>query len=77
MHEEFVAKETPESAEEALPLVRRPVYEVHIEAFEGPLDLLLHLIREHEHEIRPLTLNWLGRVHCRRVHGGAGKPGER
>jgi len=37
-------------------LVRRPVYEVHLDAFEGPLDLLLHLIREHEIDIYDIPI---------------------
>jgi segregation and condensation protein A len=38
------------------PLVKRPVYEVRLEAFEGPLDLLLHLIREHEIDIYDIPI---------------------
>jgi segregation and condensation protein A len=37
-------------------LVRRPVYEVKLEAFEGPLDLLLHLIRENEIDIYDIPI---------------------
>ncbi|MBN2566032.1 MAG: segregation/condensation protein A [Candidatus Eisenbacteria bacterium] len=37
-------------------LVRRPVYEVRLDAFEGPLDLLLHLIREHEIDIYDIPI---------------------
>lgn len=37
-------------------LVRRPAYEVRLEAFEGPLDLLLHLIREHEIDIYDIPI---------------------
>jgi segregation and condensation protein A len=37
-------------------LVRRPTYEVRLDAFEGPLDLLLHLIREHEIDIYDIPL---------------------
>ena len=40
----------------ALPLVKRPTYEVRLEAFEGPLDLLLHLIREHEIDIYDIPI---------------------
>lgn len=37
-------------------LVIRPTYEVRIEAFEGPMDLLLHLIREHEIDIYDIPI---------------------
>jgi segregation and condensation protein A len=37
-------------------MVRRPVYEVRLDAFEGPLDLLLHLIREHEIDIYDIPI---------------------
>jgi segregation and condensation protein A len=56
VHEEPVGGDTPESSEEALPLVIRPTYEVRLEAFEGPLDLLLHLIREHEIDIYDIPI---------------------
>jgi len=42
--------------EERPVLVRRPVYEVRLEAFEGPLDLLLHLIRENEIDIYDIPI---------------------
>jgi len=43
--------------DEAAPaLVRRPVYKVRLEAFEGPLDLLLHLIRENEIDIYDIPI---------------------
>lgn len=42
--------------DEAGLLVRRPAYEVKLEAFEGPLDLLLHLIREHEIDIYDIPI---------------------
>lgn len=32
------------------------VYNVHLEAFEGPLDLLLHLIRKNELDIRDIPI---------------------
>ncbi|MFH1864342.1 MAG: segregation/condensation protein A, partial [Candidatus Eisenbacteria bacterium] len=44
-----------EFAQEA-PVVHRPVYEVRLDAFEGPLDLLLHLIREHEIDIYDIPI---------------------
>jgi chromatin segregation and condensation protein Rec8/ScpA/Scc1 (kleisin family)/tRNA nucleotidyltransferase/poly(A) polymerase len=44
------------SEEPARPLVQRPVYEVRLDAFEGPLDLLLHLIREHEIDIYDIPI---------------------
>jgi len=44
------------TAEDEPTLVRRPVYEVRLEAFEGPLDLLLHLIREHEIDIYDIPI---------------------
>lgn len=56
MREDLIERETVETADEALPLVRRPVYEVRLEAFEGPLDLLLHLIREHEIDIYDIPI---------------------
>jgi segregation and condensation protein A len=40
----------------ALGLVRRPAYEVRIDAFEGPMDLLLHLIREQEIDIHDIPI---------------------
>jgi len=49
--------EAPERVEDTRPtLVRRPVYEVKLDAFEGPLDLLLHLIREHEIDIYDIPI---------------------
>jgi len=41
---------------EGVPLVHRPSYEVRLDAFEGPLDLLLHLIREHEIDIYDIPI---------------------
>jgi len=47
----------PASAQERRPqLVRRPVYQVRLDAFAGPLDLLLHLIREHEIDIYDIPI---------------------
>ena len=43
-------------ASPTVPVVKRPVYEVRLEAFEGPLDLLLHLIREHEIDIYDIPI---------------------
>ena len=40
----------------AAAIVRRPAYEVRLDAFEGPLDLLLHLIREHEIDIYDIPI---------------------
>lgn len=37
-------------------LVRRPIYEVRLDTFEGPLDLLLHLVREREIDIYDIPL---------------------
>ena len=45
-----------EGPADAAPLVRRPIYEVKLAAFEGPLDLLLHLIREHEIDIYDIPI---------------------
>ncbi len=45
-----------DAGEDGPTLVRRPVYHVEIEAFEGPLDLLLHLIREHEIDIYDIPI---------------------
>jgi segregation and condensation protein A len=42
--------------EDGRALVKRPVYEVRLERFEGPLDLLLHLIREHEIDIYDIPI---------------------
>ena len=56
MNDELLAEETGGVPEEALTLVRRPVYEVRLEAFQGPLDLLLHLIREHEIDIYDIPI---------------------
>jgi chromatin segregation and condensation protein Rec8/ScpA/Scc1 (kleisin family)/tRNA nucleotidyltransferase/poly(A) polymerase len=52
------AEDGPEAgdAEDTQTLVKRPVYEVRLEAFEGPLDLLLHLIREHEIDIYDIPI---------------------
>ncbi len=46
----------PSTSEQKLQLVRRPVYEVRLDAFAGPLDLLLHLIREHEIDIYDIPI---------------------
>lgn len=46
----------PAEAQGAPTLVIRPTYEVRIEAFEGPMDLLLHLIREHEIDIYDIPI---------------------
>lgn len=35
---------------------RRDAYTVHLEAFDGPLDLLLHLIRKNELDIRDIPI---------------------
>jgi segregation and condensation protein A len=48
------ARDRPD--DEGPTLVRRPVYEVRLDAFEGPLDLLLHLIREHEINIYDIPI---------------------
>ena len=56
MHEELIAREIGDSREAAVPLVKRPVYEVRLEAFQGPLDLLLHLTREHEIDIYDIPI---------------------
>jgi segregation and condensation protein A len=56
VNEELLAEETTELPDEPLTLVRRPVYEVRLEAFQGPLDLLLHLIREHEIDIYDIPI---------------------
>ncbi|MCK4410267.1 MAG: segregation/condensation protein A, partial [Candidatus Eisenbacteria sp.] len=64
---ETVPDADPECAPQAVPdatsapdqkpqLVRRPVYEVRLDAFAGPLDLLLHLIREHEIDIYDIPI---------------------
>ncbi len=45
-----------ESREAGPTVVRRPIYHVRLEAFEGPLDLLLHLIREHEIDIYDIPI---------------------
>jgi len=50
------APQTAAREDAALPLVKRPTYEVKLEAFEGPLDLLLHLIREHEIDIYDIPI---------------------
>jgi len=56
VNEEPIFHDTVARDEDAAFLVRRPVYEVRIEAFEGPLDLLLHLIREHEIDIYDIPI---------------------
>jgi chromatin segregation and condensation protein Rec8/ScpA/Scc1 (kleisin family)/tRNA nucleotidyltransferase/poly(A) polymerase len=48
--------DAPSAQEQKPVLVRRPTYEVHLDTFEGPLDLLLHLIREHEIDIYDIPL---------------------
>ncbi len=45
-----------DGGEESHLLVNRPVYKIRLEAFEGPLDLLLHLIREHEIDIYDIPI---------------------
>ena len=69
-HEELLEKQTvvdatataevspnqPSASEQEPQLVRRPVYEVRLDAFAGPLDLLLHLIREHEIDIYDIPI---------------------
>lgn len=55
--EEELGQWSRDSSSEEIPtLVKRPVYEVRLEAFEGPLDLLLHLIREHEIDIYDIPI---------------------
>jgi segregation and condensation protein A len=54
VNEEIVGREA--ASEEPVALVRRPIYEVRLEAFQGPLDLLLHLIREHEIDIYDIPI---------------------
>lgn len=48
--------DAPDGESSLAPLVRRPVYEVRLETFQGPLDLLLHLIREHEIDIYDIPI---------------------
>ena len=55
MHEEQTTS-PPEGQGIESQLVNRPVYEVHIDAFEGPLDLLLHLIRSQELDIYDIPI---------------------
>ena len=50
------AQQASTLASPTVPVVKRPVYEVRLEAFEGPLDLLLHLIREHEIDIYDIPI---------------------
>ncbi len=50
------AQQASTLADPVIPIVKRPVYEVRLEAFEGPLDLLLHLIREHEIDIYDIPI---------------------
>ncbi len=59
LEERPVAATVPDAAsvsEQKPMLVRRPIYEVRLDTFEGPLDLLLHLIREHEIDIYDIPL---------------------
>ena len=59
LEERPVAAPVPDAAsvpEQKPVLVRRPIYEVRLDSFEGPLDLLLHLIREHEIDIYDIPL---------------------
>ncbi len=59
LEERPVAASAPNAAsvpEQKPVLVRRPIYEVRLDTFEGPLDLLLHLIREHEIDIYDIPL---------------------
>ncbi len=59
LEERPVAATAPDAAsvpEQKPALVRRPIYEVRLDTFEGPLDLLLHLIREHEIDIYDIPL---------------------
>ncbi|MBD3368351.1 MAG: hypothetical protein GF405_09325 [Candidatus Eisenbacteria bacterium] len=55
MHEEQTTS-TPEGQDVETRLVNRPVYQVRIDAFEGPLDLLLHLIRSQELDIYDIPI---------------------
>jgi segregation and condensation protein A len=55
MHEEHTVTE-PAATEPESRLVVRPVYQVRIAAFEGPLDLLLHLIRSQELDIYDIPI---------------------
>ena len=59
LEERPVAPTAPDAAsvpEQKPVLARRPIYEVRLDTFEGPLDLLLHLIREHEIDIYDIPL---------------------
>lgn len=56
MPEEKTSHLGAEQADSGPSLVKRPTYEVKIEAFEGPMDLLLHLIREHEIDIYDIPI---------------------
>lgn len=55
MHEELTPG-GPDELEGEATLVNRPVYQVRIDAFEGPLDLLLHLIRSQELDIYDIPI---------------------
>src|SRR5262245_35326403 len=53
MVQQHVAADEPEQGESALEQER---YVVHLPVFEGPLDLLLHLIEKHQMEITTISL---------------------
>ena len=64
------------------------LYEVKLDAFTGPLDLLLHLIRKHEIDIYDIPVSLITQqyfgisstyegaqsVVCRRISGDGGYP---
>lgn len=47
------------STPSASPEVSTPVYQVVLPTFEGPLDLLLHLIQQHEIDIRDIPIAFI------------------
>lgn len=54
-HEDYIDT-VDETGDEGRSLINRPAYSIKLEAFEGPLDLLLHLIREHEIDIYDIPI---------------------
>ncbi len=53
------AQQGRSSAPAATPEASTPIYQVVLPTFEGPLDLLLHLIQQHELDIRDIPIAFI------------------
>lgn len=55
----MASKQTTEEIQQPLPEAREDAYRVALPVFEGPLDLLLHLIQKHELDILDIPISFI------------------